>query len=310
MTKNSRAAGAPLSPPLFTSPGAGATLTQKLLLLVFAPDFRIRRFLERKFGGRARTDRFGLVEALAFAGRVDVWQRYAPVAEAIKALGDDASSILELGSGSGGVSRFLDTTRYHIHLLDPADIRVPADTRVGATMGDGRNLPFKDESFDAVVSVASFEHVPRAGRDRFADEAKRVAARAVIIQVPAVSADGQWNGTEMDVRFNRWHHRLSGMWDRNTTEHIDEGLPSVEELRRQFAGALLQGQQHGTTWLWCMLLARLPFLGLMTGFVYLWVFERRAHRPPYYACLLTYMKRNPVSRTASALPAMRTNQPL
>ena len=134
-------------------------------------------------------------------------------------------------------------------------------------------------------------------------EAKRVAARAVIVQVPAVSADGQWNGTEMDIRFNRWHHRLSRMWDRNTTEHIDEGLPSIEQLRGQFAGGLVQGQQHGTTWLWCMLLARLPFFGLMTGFLYLLVFKRRAHRPPYYACLITYAKPNRANGTGSALPA-------
>lgn len=290
MTKQSSTPSIPLSPPLFTSPGAGTTLTQKLILLVFAPDFRIRRFLERRFGGRARTDRFGLVEALAFAGRVDVWQRYAPVAEAIKALGDDASSILELGSGSGGMSRFLDTARYQIHLLDPVDISAPADRRVGATIGDGRRLPFRDQSIDVVVSVASFEHIPRDGRDRFADEAKRVARRAVIIQVPAVSDDGQWIGTDMDIRFNRWHHRLSRMWDRNTTEHIEEGLPSVDELRQEFEGARVQGQQNGTTWLWCMLLARLPFLGLLTGFVYLLGLKRRAHRPPYYACLLTYLK--------------------
>ena len=260
------------------------------MLAVFAPDFAIRRLLERRFARRARTDRFGLIEALAFGGRVDLWQRYSAVVEATKALGDGPSSVLEIGSGHKGVTQFLDPDRYHICMLDPFFLPAPEDTRVISVVADGTVLPFRERAFDVVIAVDALEHVPRAQRAGFAAETQRVAANAVIIHVPAVSCDGRWDGTNLDRRFNTWHRRLSGMQDRNSVEHLLEGLPAIEELHAFYPGARIAGDQNGRVWLRCMLLTRVPFLGILTGFVYLLFGKKNAHKPPWHGCLLVSTK--------------------
>ena len=275
-----------LSPPIFTKPASGRSLSERIVLAVFAPDFAIRRFLERTFARRARTDRFGITEALAFGGRVDLWQRYAAVVEATKALGEKPRTILEIGSGHKGVTQFLDLDRYQICMLDPFFLPAPEDVRVRSVIADGAQLPFRDDAFDVVIAVDALEHFPQRHRPAFAAETKRVAKEAVVIHVPAVSADGRWDGMNLDRSFNQWHRRLSGMEDRNSVEHLREGLPSVEQLRAFYPGARLDGDQNGRVWLRCMLLTRIPFVGILTGFVYLLWGKRGAHKPPWHGCLV------------------------
>jgi len=279
-----------LSPPLYAKPASGKSLTERIVLGIFAPDFAIRRFLERRFASRARTDRFGVTEALAFGGRVDLWQRYAAVVEATKALGDAPKTVLEIGSGHKGVTQFLNLSRYRICMLDPFFLPAPEDSRVLSVVADGAALPFRDGAFDVVIAVDALEHFPRRQRAAFAAETQRVATKAVIIHVPAVSADGRWDGMNLDRRFNIWHRRLSGMQDRNSVEHLQEGLPSVEELQAFYPGARIAGDQNGRVWLRSMLLTRLPFVGILTGFVYLLLGKRDAHKPPWHGCLLVSTK--------------------
>jgi hypothetical protein len=279
-----------LSPPIYTKPASGKSPVERLVLGIFAPDFAIRRFLERRFARHARTDRFGITEALAFGGRVDLWQRYAAVVEATKALGDGARTVLEIGSGHKGVTQFLDPGRYQICMLDPFFLPAPEDTRVFSIVADGAVLPFRDGAFDIVIAVDALEHFPRRQRAAFAAETQRVAANSVIIHVPAVSADGRWDGMNLDRRFNVWHRRLSGMQDRNSVEHLQEGLPAVEELQAFYPGARIAGDQNGRVWLRCMLLTRIPFLGILTGFAYLLWGKRNAHTPPWHGCLLVSTK--------------------
>ena len=143
--------GARLSPPIYTRPRSGKNLGERIVLGIFAPDFAIRRFLERRFASHARTDRFSIVEALAFGGRVDLWQRYATVVEATKGLGDGVRTVLEIGSGHKGVTQFLNAGRYQVCMLDPFFLPAPEDNRVFSVLADGAVLPFRDNAFDVVI---------------------------------------------------------------------------------------------------------------------------------------------------------------
>ena len=279
-----------LSPPIYTRPGSARSLGERIVLAVFAPDFAIRRFLERRFARRARTDRFGVIEALAFGGRVDLWQRYAAVVEATKALGDGPRTVLEIGSGHKGVTQFLDPDRYHICMLDPFFLPAPEDTRVISVVAEGAVLPFRDRAFDVVIAVDALEHFPRHQRAAFATETLRVAADAVIIHVPAVSSDGRWDGLNLDRRFNTWHRRFTGMQDRNSVEHLQEGLPSIEELEAFYPGARITGDQNGRVWLRTALLTRVPLFGILTGFIYLVWGQRHTQKSPWHGCLLVLTK--------------------
>jgi SAM-dependent methyltransferase len=92
----------------------------------------------------------------------------------------DAAELLEVGCGTGAISRFLTTLRGAAHVtgVDPSPLFVerarelaeglPADF----STGDGRALEFDDASFDAVVFHTSLCHMPEC--ERALDEAHRV----------------------------------------------------------------------------------------------------------------------------------------
>ncbi len=259
-------------------------------------ELHLGRVIDRRLTGWIRTDRFGVLEAIAYGWRIDVWQRHAIVANTIGSMGDSCRSIIDVGSGGSGIARFIDLTDYRICLVDPIGHSEWTGRRAASIRADGCHLPFRDRSFDVAVSVDALEHLPARSRRLFADELKRVARRAVLLHVPAVSADGQWKGLDYDIRFQRWHRWLSGGEDRNTAEHIAFGLPTLEELRTYFPGARIAGRQKCNVWLAYMILERVPVIGMLTGFFYMLALARRDHRPPYHACFIEYWRDGAILR--------------
>lgn len=51
-------------------------------------------------------------------------------------------------------------------------------------MGDGCMLPFRDKSFDFVISCAILEHVPPTKREHFAQECRQVARKGLFVTPP------------------------------------------------------------------------------------------------------------------------------
>ena len=87
-------------------------------------------------------------------------------------------SVLEIGVGSGFVSNYL---RSHGVTLTTIDI----ESDLGAdTVGDARDLPFEDQSFDIVTAYEVLEHMPFADALIALREMRRVAKGYVIISVP------------------------------------------------------------------------------------------------------------------------------
>jgi SAM-dependent methyltransferase len=89
--------------------------------------------------------------------------------------------VLEIGSGTGAIARVL-AARPRVSAvigIDPSEIlverareQVDSDERLSFVVGDGRELPFDDASFDAVVCHTSLCHIP--GPERVLAEAWRV----------------------------------------------------------------------------------------------------------------------------------------
>jgi len=100
---------------------------------------------------------------------------------------DDYSSMLDVGCGDGFL---LEILRKHCDRLGGVDIAAKALTSARQRLGVeallaqafAENLPFADDSFDAVVSTHTIEHVrdPRAA----VAEMLRVAARRMIVLTP------------------------------------------------------------------------------------------------------------------------------
>ena len=96
----------------------------------------------------------------------------------IKLLPDGATDILEIGSDIGGevVSALAQRTGARVVGINPSPefpkLLAPKQQNTCFLRTDGRSLPFPDNSFDAVLSVATMEHVN--GLDVFLAEIARV----------------------------------------------------------------------------------------------------------------------------------------
>jgi ubiquinone/menaquinone biosynthesis C-methylase UbiE len=92
----------------------------------------------------------------------------------------EAAELLEVGCGTGAICRFLTTLPGvgHVTGVDPSPLFVErarelaGDLPADFATGDGRELEFDDESFDAVVFHTSLCHVPEC--ERALAEAHRV----------------------------------------------------------------------------------------------------------------------------------------
>src|SRR4051794_8087363 len=86
---------------------------------------------------------------------------------------DEHMSIVEVGSGSGGVTEFLD---HPVTGVDPAFDRTAdrGSERLHAVAGSADALPFADGAFDAAICVEMLEHLPAASREPAVRELVRV----------------------------------------------------------------------------------------------------------------------------------------
>jgi len=95
--------------------------------------------------------------------------------------------VYDVGGATGYYARFLTERGYAVHLLDivPAHVdaaRAQQPTLSSAMVGDARDLPWSDESADAVLLMGPLYHLAeRDGRVRALREARRVLRRGGIL---------------------------------------------------------------------------------------------------------------------------------
>lgn len=157
----------------------------------------------------------------------DQYQRYATTARVIDTLRmpGETFRILELGAN---VNRRMEQVL-------PADDTTYLDKDLPSDLVDGRRfvrgdataLDFADNSFDFVVALDVFEHIPRERRHTFLAEAFRVARRAVVIAAP-FDTEGV---REAESAANRLHRDMYGAPYRWLREHAEYGLPDLPETR-------------------------------------------------------------------------------
>jgi len=122
------------------------------------------------------------------------------------------STILDVG-GEGFLQQFVRARVTSVN-VKAADVRY-----------SGVLLPFKDSSFDVVVSCDTLEHIAKQGRERFVSELVRVSRKGVVLCAPLGTVEhieaektvAQSNGLDPQVRAY-------------LEEHIAFGLPTPEEV--------------------------------------------------------------------------------
>jgi SAM-dependent methyltransferase len=164
---------------------------------------------------------------VVFPHNIDGAFRYFAVIRLLAERYSPELRVLEVGSGSGGVTEFL---QHPVTGVDPAFERT-ADRRTDwlePVAGSVEALPFPDGSFDAVLSVEMLEHVPPEERQRALDELFRVLAPGgrLIVTFPADRV-----GEQLDRRFNSAYRSRFGEDHPWLAEHLANGLPSTGEVR-------------------------------------------------------------------------------
>ncbi len=234
----------------------------------------------------AETRGFGVIEALAYGSAIDHWMRYAPVVERIREHlqqrhAHERVTVLDVGGGPAGLASLLRDRRCVIIALDLNAMALGGNQAL-KVIGDGCQLPVTDHGVDIAVSVDSLEHVPATHRLRFLRELQRVTRHRIILHCPMDSGDGCLQGTRYDRLFQRFHQRHFANKEANTTEHLQWGLPTLDEIRSVFPESSWTGWQNGRMWVRHMVGARRPWWRLVNGLCYLWAWKGHDGQPPFH----------------------------
>ena len=147
--------------------------------------------------------------------------RYSPVVAAIYNAHLEESKILEVGSGSLGI------TPYFKREIDGVDIdfsgpKSPFLKQIKAT---AMRMPFKKNSYDVVISVDTLEHIKKEDREEAIFEIVKIAKRMAVIVVPVGALS-----EEQDMRLaNRWSQIFKNR-NQFLEEHVENGLPKTDEI--------------------------------------------------------------------------------
>jgi hypothetical protein len=235
---------------------------------------------------RSKVSDYGVIEALFFPKGMDYYSRYTDVSRYIQQHATE-NSILDVGAGGrGGIGFFLQGKKYFLTLLDRRRYRKKpwVETFI---VGDGAQLPLRNNSFDIVVSVATLEHIPVEARKKLLLEMKRVG-KMIILHFPCEDKSGLFLGQESDNAFQEYHKKMFGVEDEKTAEHLSSMHPQIEELRAIYPGCKIYGRKNCEVWLKFMVFARKPIIGFFAGFAYLLFWRKKDNVPPFYECLLVY----------------------
>jgi hypothetical protein len=140
------------------------------------------------------------------------------------------STLLDVGSGSQGIARFLGP-RWEVTAADVSfdDYGAHWDTasagrahRLEASVLD---LPCEDASFDVVVCLDMLEHLDPGSRPQAVSELVRVTRRRLVLACPCGPA-----ALDADRRLAAWYDRLGRSKPGWLVEHLENGFPEPGDL--------------------------------------------------------------------------------
>jgi SAM-dependent methyltransferase len=161
------------------------------------------------------------------AGNLDTALRYDAVLRLLAERWRPGMALLEVGSGSGGVTEFL---AHPVTGVDPAFERTAERGTPWLERLPGRAtaLPVGDDSFDAVLCLEMLEHLPASEREPALREMVRALRPGgrLIATFPADAA-----AAELDRWLDEAYRARHGEPHPWVAEHLAEGVPRTDEVR-------------------------------------------------------------------------------
>lgn len=162
-------------------------------------------------------------------GNLDTALRYRAVLDLVTPVWQSDAEVLEIGSGAGGVTEFLE------HPVTGVDIAFDRTADRGTSLltpvvASADHLPFRDERFDIVLCLEMLEHLPSQGRAAAVSEMVRVlhpGGRLVLTFPSGATA------AALDHWLNEAFKRRRGCDHPWVIEHIQSGLPDSGEVARE-----------------------------------------------------------------------------
>lgn len=149
--------------------------------------------------------------------------RYYPIVKLLKKLKLQNSQILEVGSGSYGITPYL---KKNITGVDMS-FDEPEYQRLKQVIGSAEKLPFKNNQFAVVILSDVLEHLPKTIRDHSLKEAIRVARKAVIVSGPF----GE-KAAKQDQELADYSLKKTGQMHDFFKDHLEYGLPEVKDVQK------------------------------------------------------------------------------
>jgi len=160
---------------------------------------------------------------------ITVGLRYLPVVAFLKRQRKEQDSILEIGSGSFGICPYLQKKVTGVDIAFGKRVHPLLKPVYART----EKLPFKNNSFDFVLSMDLLEHLPVKKRKLMVKEMIRVGRKGIILGVPS----GFWAG--LADKFLNWYYFQTHKEKLNfLTEHLKYSLPKKKEMKSWFVDEL------------------------------------------------------------------------
>jgi SAM-dependent methyltransferase len=169
------------------------------------------------------------------------WRDQRIIDGVARALGQ-VDSFLDVGCGDGYITRAI-ADRVGARHVEGVELSVPPSAHVPIRRYNGRDLPFPDGSFEAVVLVDVLHHCDDP--QRVLDEAVRVAARQVVIKDHlAFGSKSRWVLRVMD----RIGNAKEAFDARATYFSFDQWIAMVDRAKARFVSFEWPFKIHDLPW--------------------------------------------------------------
>lgn len=163
--------------------------------------------------------------------------------------------VADIGGGPGLHATWLQEQGHKVELIDPITLHVREATAAGvpAVLGDARDLPWADESFDAAFLAGPMYHLPGAAdRECALAEAVRVVRPGGIVAVIAINRVAPLIGSTVAntllSRASVVEQVLESGYSPDNERMAHTYYHGVDELRTELSDAGLWGvTMHGVT---------------------------------------------------------------